>query len=232
MEALDNLPVNPLDVAVLILLLISAVFAYARGFVHEVLSVGGWIGAIFATFYAFPYVRPISRKYISLEIIADLSAGVVVFVTTLVILSVLTRMISRKVQDSALNVLDRSLGFLFGLARGAVLICVLYAGAILLVPKDDQPKWVNEARAMQLIVPGTKYLRSLVPDHMTASAKQPAGGKAKAGATDKSGGTGKAPGFKELTVPLPKSAPAPAREGYDAGQRKNLERLIDGSSNQ
>ena len=53
--------VNALDIGVGILLLISAVFAYLRGLVQEVLSIAGWIGAIFATVYGFPYAQPFAR---------------------------------------------------------------------------------------------------------------------------------------------------------------------------
>lgn len=229
LEGLENLPINPLDVGVLLVLLISAVLAYARGFVHEVLSVGGWIGAIFATFYGFPYLRPIARKYISLDIAADLTAGVVIFITTLVILSVLTRAISKQVQASALNVLDRSLGFLFGLARGAVLICVAYIGLELLVPQEDQPAWIRDARSMQLIVPGANFLKSLVPDDVAPGLKRSTGKSSDL----KDGGKplNSDSRVKELTLPTPKSTPSPAREGYDANQRKSLERLMDGGSN-
>ena len=115
MDALSDLPINVVDIGVLLILLISAVLAYACGFVHEVLSVGGWIGAIFATFYGFPYAKPFARKYISLDLAADLTAGTVIFIVTLVFLSLITRAVAKSVKASALNVLDRSLGFLFGL---------------------------------------------------------------------------------------------------------------------
>lgn len=225
LESLNTLPVNPLDVGVILVLLISAILAYARGFVHEVLSVGGWIGAIFATFYGFPILRPVARKYISLDIAADLAAGVVIFITTLVILSVLTRAISKQVQASALNVLDRSLGFLFGLLRGAVLICVAYIGLELLVPRDDMPAWIRNARSMQLIVPGAAYLKTLVPSDITGLPNRTQGLK------DKPHTLNSDARVKEMTAPMPQAEPAPSREGYDAGQRKGLERLIDGSSN-
>ena len=111
MDAINDLPINIVDIGVLLVLLVSAVLAYARGFVHEVLSVGGWIGAIFATFYGFPYAKPFARKYIALDLAAYLVAGTVIFIVTLVFLSLITRAIAKQVQASALNVLAYS-GFL------------------------------------------------------------------------------------------------------------------------
>jgi membrane protein required for colicin V production len=218
MDAIKNLPVNVVDIGVLLILLVSAVLAYARGFVHEVLSVGGWIGAIFATFYGFPYAKPIARQYISFDLAADLAAGTFIFIVTLVFLSLITRAAAKSVQNSALNVLDRSLGFLFGLARGAVLVCVAYIGLELIMPAEDQPSIVREARTLQLIKPGAALLKQLVPDHITSQS---------------TGGGKSSIDVKGLLTPKPKQQDVPAQEGYNKDQRKNLERLIDGTgSNQ
>lgn len=204
------------DIGVLLILLVSAVLAYARGFVHEVLSVGGWIGAIFATFYGFPYAKPIAREYISLDLAADLTAGIVIFIATLVFLSLLTRSIAQRVQSSALNVLDRSLGFLFGLVRGAVLVCVAYIGLELVVPKEEQPMVIQDARTMQLIEPGAALLKSIVPSHIT-------------GRTNVNEPNGDGLNLEKLVAPKPKQSDSEPREGYDAEQRKSLERLLDGT---
>jgi len=214
MDAIKDLPVNVVDVGVLLVLLVSAVLAYARGFVHEVLSVGGWVGAIFATFYGFPYAKPIARQYIALDLAADLVAGTVIFIFTLVFLSLITRAIAKQVQNSALNVLDRSLGFLFGLARGAALVCIAYIGLSLIMPVEDQPAIIRDARTMQLIKPGAALLEQLVPDHITAQSGS--GSK-----TDID--------VKGLLTPSPKQQDVPAQQGYNKDQRKNLERLIDGT---
>jgi len=158
--------VNALDIGVGVLLLISAVFAYLRGLVHEILSIAGWIGAIFATVYGFPYAQSFARQLTTINILADFAAGIVIFVVALVFLSLLTRRISNKVKDSALGAVDRSLGFLFGLARGALIVVVGYAGLGMVYPEDQQPKWVREARSMELIAPGAVALAALIPENL------------------------------------------------------------------
>ncbi len=227
MDSLSDFPVNVVDIGVLAVLLISAVLAYARGFVHEVLSVGGWIGAIFATFYGFPYAKPFARKYIPLEIAADLTAGIVIFIVTLVFLSLLTRAVAKQVQSSALNVLDRSLGFLFGLARGAVLVCVAYIGLELIMPPAEQPVVVQSARTMQLIKPGAALLRSIVPDHISARAIG-GDGSSDTGSTSV-GNSGGTIDLQRLNSPTPKQSDTPTKQGYDASTRQGMERLIDGT---
>lgn len=220
---MDNLPVNITDIAVIVVVLVSAFLAYARGFVHEVLSVAGWIGAAFITIYAFPYVQPYARDLIPIDLAADLAAGVVVFIVSLATLSILTRAISKRVQDSTLNALDRSLGFLFGLARGAVLVSLVYIAVEKLMPVEDQPGWLRGARTMPLIELGADWLRTLIP--------------AEAGAA--SGIAQKADSLLEsqkiiegLIAPEPKSGVTETLEGYGEKIRSEMERLIDSRSQQ
>lgn len=160
---LDNWPVNPVDILVLVILVISAALAFFRGFVHEALGVGAWIGAILAAIYGLPHARPYAREYIPIEWVADLAVAVAIFLVVLFALSVITALIARRVQESALNTLDRSLGFLFGLARGALVVVVVYIAGSWLVPPDQHPAWVKQAKSMPIIQEGAVVLDDLVP---------------------------------------------------------------------
>ena len=221
---MDSLPVNITDIAVVVVVLVSAFLAYARGFVHEVLSVAGWIGAGFITIYGFPYAQPYARDLIPIELAADLAAGVAIFVISLAILSILTRAISKRVQDSALNALDRSLGFLFGMVRGAVLVCLVYIAVEKLMPVQDQPAWLRSAKTMPLIEAGSDWLRSLVP------AQAAAAGDVAAEKTNKLLESQKM--IEGLIAPEPKSGETETLKGYGDKIRSEMERLIDSSSQQ
>jgi membrane protein required for colicin V production len=216
MDKLGDLPVNVFDIGVIAILLVSALLAYARGFVHEVLAIVGWIGAIFATFYGFPYLQPYARQLIPMDLAADLSAGVVIFVFTLVVLSMMTRAISKQVQQSALNALDRALGFLFGLARGALIVVLAYIGLELVMPKEKQPEFVRTARSMQLIEPAAKELVKLLPDRF--------GGSGAGGQSSAKPDPGKV--VLDIISPALKSAPKENADGYATGQRQEMDRLI------
>ncbi|MEM1400066.1 MAG: CvpA family protein, partial [Pseudomonadota bacterium] len=104
-------PINPMDLVVLIILILSAVLAFARGFVREVLSIGGWIGAAIVTVYMLPQAREYGRQYIASELIADLATAAVLFIAALVVFAILSFWLAKLVQGSALNAVDRSLGF-------------------------------------------------------------------------------------------------------------------------
>lgn len=238
MDNLSNLPINVVDIGVAAVLLISAIFAYARGFVHEVLAVAGWIGAILVTIYSFPYVQPYARQVIAIELAADLAAGTIVFVITLVALTILTRAVSKRVQASALNALDRSLGFLFGLGRGALVVCVAYLGLEFVMPKAEQPDWVRNAKSMQLIEPGARALTALIPSDAARRANDAASdaGRRATDAADRAVRDAleneKNKLVEGLLSPSPKAesdgASAP-EAGYGDRQREQLERLIDGA---
>lgn len=167
MDNIDPSTFVGLDITVGVIVLISAVIAYARGLVHEVLAVAAWVGAFFAALYGFPYLRPLARQMVEIEIIADFGAGVVIYVVVLIILLLLTGKISKKVRDSALNVVDRSLGFLFGLARGALISVIAYIGLVWLYPDDKQPEWITQARSVELLKPGAVILTALIPDNFS-----------------------------------------------------------------
>ena len=219
---MDNLPVNITDIAVIVVLLISAFLAYVRGLVHEVLSVAGWVGGGLITIYAFPFAQPLARDLISIELAADLAAGIAVFVISLAILSILTSAISKRVQNSTLNALDRSLGFLFGLARGGILVCLLYMAIKWMMPIVDQPAWLRSARTMPLIEIGAQQLRALIPEESAAKAVTVAAETNKLIESQKI--------IEGLISPEPKSDKMGTLEGYGRKIRNEMERLIDSSS--
>ena len=160
--------INFLDIWIGLLILASAILAYIRGLVQEGLSIAGWIGAIFATVYGFPYIKPYTHELITIYIIADIAAGIIIFVTAMVILTLCTRRISKVIKSSDLNAIDRSLGFLFGLARGALIIIVAYIGIRTIYPENKQPDWIKNSRSLGLIKPGAAMLVALIPENLNA----------------------------------------------------------------
>src|SRR3546814_10914368 len=91
------------------------------------------------------------RELIGTEVIADIATGALLFIGTLVLLTLLSHAISRGVRDSAIGGLDRALGFVFGLLRGAVLVCLVYIGALWFWSAEQLPRAITEAKAMPLV---------------------------------------------------------------------------------
>lgn len=214
-----DLPVNAADVIVIAVLLISAGLAFFRGLVHEVLAIAAWIGAALATLYFFLPAQAISRQLIAIPLIADIVAGVVVFLLTLILLTVLSRMIAKRVQDSSLGALDRSLGFVFGLLRGAVIVCVAWLVLNWLLPPAEHPKWIQEARSRPLVEAGAAALRSLAPDslgwNLPPAREAPAAPAAQGAPSDaKPQGSGNEAAKDDTT-------------GYKEGPRRQMQQLFE-----
>jgi membrane protein required for colicin V production len=230
---------NLADIIVFVILILSAAIAFARGFVREVLSIGAWVGAAVATIYGFSYAQPIARRYIEMTLIADIVAGVVIFVVVLTLLTVLSHMLAKTVRGSALGAVDRSLGLLFGLARGAVLICIGYMVLVRLVPEPaDRPTWFTEARTLPIVQQSAEYLRSLLPESAlqqgTEAADQARDAVNQAIGTgetlqDLSGAGAPAPAGTQDSDAPPDSAGGEKPSGYNDAERNDLERLIQGT---
>ena len=121
------------DAAVAVITLLSAFLAYTRGLTREIFAIGGWILAGFAAFYFAPIVEPLIReapivgKFLASScVISMITAFSLIVAAALLILAVFTPLFSSIVLESAIGPLDRVLGFLFGIARGVVLIAVAY----------------------------------------------------------------------------------------------------------
>jgi len=112
-------------------ILISGILAYSRGFVRETLSILGWVAAAIVAFIFAGHAEPLVREVPVLgEFLAEscelsiVAAFALVFAVTLVVVSLITPVFSSAVQRSALGGLDQGAGFLFGVARGALLVAV------------------------------------------------------------------------------------------------------------
>jgi membrane protein required for colicin V production len=158
------MPITLLDVILLAVMLISALLAMVRGFMREVLSIASWAAAALLTLYAYPRLKPVVLQYFSNDIVASVITIGGVFLGTLLIVSVITIKISDTILDSRVGALDRTLGFLFGLARGLVIVVVAFLFFAWLVPDRSQPEWVKNAKS-RVVLQGTgQWLMSMLPD--------------------------------------------------------------------
>lgn len=164
---MGNLNITAVDVVVGVVLLGSAGFAFLRGFVQEVLSITSWVGAVFAALYGFPHARPLFREHIGSAMVADIAAGAALFLVTLLVLSLLTKRVADSVRKSALNSVDSSLGFVFGLVRGAVLVSLAYMSAAWLFDgPEQQPDWLAQSRSRPWLERGAAFLQGLAPESL------------------------------------------------------------------
>ena len=158
------MPITYLDIILLVVMMISALLAMVRGFMREVLSIVSWIAAAGVTLYSLKRLLPVAKQYINNDTVASVVVVAGVFVGTLVVVSVITVRISDMILDSRIGALDRTLGFLFGLARGLLIVVVAFLFFTWLVPDKQRPDWVTGAKS-RVVLQGTgDWLMSLLPD--------------------------------------------------------------------
>ena len=120
------MPITLLDIILLAVMLISGLLALIRGFMREILSIGAWGVAAVVTLYSYSRVLPMAKQYFNSDMVAaGVSAGGI-FLGTLLIVSIITARVSDMVLDSRVGALDRTLGFLFGLGRGLIIVVVAF----------------------------------------------------------------------------------------------------------
>src|SRR5271169_6542845 len=158
------MPITLLDVMLIAVMLVSGLLAMVRGFMREVLSIIAWVLAAVATLYSYAKLLPYAKQYFNNDIVAAVAVVGGIFLGTLLVVTVLTVRISDMVLDSRVGALDRTLGFLFGLARGLLIVVVAYTFFSWLVPEKQRPDWVTGAKS-RVVLQGTgDWLMALLPD--------------------------------------------------------------------
>jgi len=217
---MDNLPFNPIDIAVVGVVLVSGALAFWRGFLREVLSIIAWIVAVVLTLQLLPMLRPFARTYIDIDILADSVTAGGIFVVSLVVFSVISGMIAGRVRNSGMNTLDRSLGVLFGLLRGSVIVSLAYMAIFLLYRDRDLPDQIATARVTPIVHSGAKLLLYLVPEELSAGSRRIM------------------EDFDALSIPRisewkgKSSTDSDDEKGYKSGTREDLDRLIRRTQNE
>lgn len=158
------MPITLLDGILVGFTLVSAMLAMVRGFSREVLSVVSWAAAAAAAFLFYKPVLPYVRPYIDNDKIAMAASAGVVFIIALIVVSVITMKLADWIIDSRIGALDRTLGFLYGAARGILVVAVALlffnwlAGA-------KAPAWIANAKSRPLLETIGAKLESVLPEN-------------------------------------------------------------------
>ena len=205
---MDGVSVTVVDFLVVGVILLSAMFAMWRGLVQETLSIVAWVAAAYSALRFYPLLTPLLADYIASGRLANLAAGAIIFLIVLIPLSFLSHRFGENIKHSEIGPVDRSLGFVFGVGRGLVIVGLAYIAFVALVPMRDHPGWLTHARLLPLIQNTSDVLLSLVPDRgldieRDRLSDQPAGETAKSSPSSEAGKT------------------------YGAKDRRALDRLIE-----
>ena len=153
-----------------VVIILSAILAYSRGLVRESLAIGGWILAAVAAFVFAPMAEPLMKEVPILKDflgpsceLSMIAAFAAVFALALIVVSVFTPLFAGAVQRSALGGIDQGLGFLFGVARGVVLVVI----ALLIyqnVFANDPVAMVEDSRTAAVFAQVSDQISEQIPE--------------------------------------------------------------------
>ena len=153
------------DVGIGLLVFISAILATARGLTREVLSLATWAGSALIAIWMWQAHPEIARQYVREPLIADVATVLVTFIVSLIVLHLITIRIADFVVDSRIGPLDRTLGFVFGAVRGALIgVVIVVFGQWLL--GNSLPSWAQESRSLPMLSSMGDQLISALPDNL------------------------------------------------------------------
>lgn len=171
-----------LDIVVGVILVISCVVAFLRGFVREILTILGLGGAGVTALTAGPMLAPGLESWLTdgkpedevgkmwgfvpYDIAAAVFAYAGLFVITLILMSLISHWIAKSVHAIGLGPVDRSLGVVFGLIRGLVLIGLLYMPFHLLMEDKDKEDWFDTSSTHSYVESTTEFLSVLMPESL------------------------------------------------------------------
>ena len=159
---MSDLPINQFDLAVIGIVAISTLIAFARGFVREFLSVSAFVAAALAALWASPAIVPSVRGFIQPDWLAFLVVVVGVFLTVFVGVTMITHSLTSLLHNSDnVGFFDRVLGLGFGAARGvllAALFVILYSAAF-----AAPSAWMVNGASYPLVARTAQALQSLAP---------------------------------------------------------------------
>lgn len=230
-----------LDLIVIGVLLISAAVAFWRGFVREVLTIGSLLGAAAATYFFGPNLTPMVRGWIidpaakepqqlfgivPYEMLAPVIAFAMVFTATLIVLTIATHLIARGVHSVGLGPVDRSLGVVFGLVRGVMIVALMGLIINFVLSDEQQEQYFGESKTFPAVAYSAALAQALMPDREVLEGKA----KKKTNAA-LSAVSGSIPGREPLepgqTGRSASSSSGAAGEGYTAAQRKAIGALVE-----
>ncbi len=151
------------DFVVLGVVGVSGLLALARGFVREALGLGAWAGAAGFAYWGMPLAQPQFARWIHSPEWVGAATAAALFLGALLVLMVVSGWIAALVQGSRLGGLDRTLGLVFGLVRGALLVVFAYIAVGMVIPTEQWPEVVQRARTLPLVYAGAVWAVERLP---------------------------------------------------------------------
>jgi membrane protein required for colicin V production len=168
-----------IDIAVAVIVIISAIISFLRGLIRETLTIAGVVGGFFAAIYFGPKLAPTFSNWLGvaedpenieklfdivpMNIVADICAYATVFIVVVIAISVISHFTAGAAKAMGLGPIDRTLGVIFGIGRAIILLGLLYLPFHLLMDQPSKDKYFAESKTHRLIEGTSEFLTRFLP---------------------------------------------------------------------
>ena len=203
-----------IDITLLIMVVISVLFALYRGLVRELLGIASWLLAGFAALYSYKPLQPLMNKMIENEVTAGVVGSLIVALIVLVIMTLINAWIAKRLRQSALSGLDRVLGFAFGIGRAGLLAAICYLGCSMFLPEKKLQEMEEQNISIPYVQMMAGWLEYVIPDNIKDDMKSYEQGKPTDGE------------IKKIGIELKESVMEELAEYHEA-DKKSLDDMIE-----
>ena len=163
---MDILTIDPTDLVILIIIFCFGLFSLFRGFIKELFSIIGWIFAIILATSCTPFVLSKIQVMLPSISLSPLIAGVLIALIVYILFRILGGLFQKKLGKANVSAINRSLGFLLGVAKGFALVCITIFITKTFLNEAEYPKWLKTSKSLPLIESMTMFAASQLPMYL------------------------------------------------------------------
>lgn len=154
-----------IDIAIIALVVLSAVLSLFRGFVKEALALASWLVALWVSMVFYEDLAVVLSQWIAEASLQNIAAFSILFISVLLLGALVNYLASKLVVKTGLAVTDRMLGVVFGAARGLVIVAilVLFAG-LTPMPQDS---WWQGSQLIGYFQEFALWMREFLPEDIS-----------------------------------------------------------------
>ncbi len=156
-----------IDIAYLIITILSLVKCFKKGFVLSILSMAKWLLAYVITLIIFPIVKPYLKNVIDNEYILDISLGIAIFVVIIFLVLMINKGISKAIRYTGIGSLDTIFGFFFGFLRAYIISVCIFSGVNIIYNYEKWPINIDKSYTFKYLEKGSNYLLKEFPNEKT-----------------------------------------------------------------
>tara|TARA_B110001452_G_scaffold206953_1_gene177091 strand:+ start:96 stop:641 length:546 start_codon:yes stop_codon:yes gene_type:complete len=159
--------ISIIDLAYLVLTILSLIKCYKKGFVLSILSMAKWLLAYVITLIIFPRIKPYLEDIIDNEYVLDLGLGITIFIIVIFLVLMINKGISKAVRYTGIGSLDTVFGFFFGFLRAYIISLCVFSGIHIVYNYDKWPINLDKSYIFPYLEKGSNYLLKEFPNEKT-----------------------------------------------------------------